>query len=473
MSIEDAEKIGYLWLVRSNISGDTYDSDIYFGTRHYAHIGNEVEEAVEHIENILKEAGVIDESGETVDIKSLIEAAQLNAGEAILISAQTISVAVAEPTENEIDQVGSDKNFLKINEDNSLEVKGVDADATVTAEEITIEGGPLAELAKQAYKDGILPAGTSIQDFLKSMLCVEIWDNPTVAYTFSATASSPTLSLSSTGSVPVGTEITAKATRGTSSSTQKAVASGFGASGYFSGNTPVLQDSYTQTKTPSSSGEYVMNATFSNFKEKDGNSFVPAAANDGTQKTVYVANGTNTYSVSESGLTYSPTEFDTVILNDRSNLGGKSTTDITISESNFESSPAYAASKSTTSSKSASITGYYPIFYGTSTLTNASDSDITESVLKGFGNNKSTVPSSVSTPTGTGTFIIAVPEGNANYNKSEVSLKDSKDMSFGASHTFATTVEMLNGFEVKNYKVFYITNANVTTASANWTLSFK
>ena len=168
-----------------------------------------------------------------------------------------------------------------------------------------------------------------------------------------------------------------------------------------------------------------------------------------------------------------PAEFETVVLNDRSNLGGKSATDITISESEFENSSAYAASKATNSSNFKSITGYYPIYYGTIATVNATDGDFTESVLTGFGNGNSSIPSSVTTPTGTGAFAIAIPEGNAKYNSSELVLKDSKDMDFGKSHNFLTTISMLNNIENKNYKVFYITNANLTTGSASWTLSFK
>ena len=61
-----SEKAGYLWFVRSNISGDTYEGDIYFGTRHYGHFGGEVEELAARLDAILLEAGIVDESGNTV-----------------------------------------------------------------------------------------------------------------------------------------------------------------------------------------------------------------------------------------------------------------------------------------------------------------------------------------------------------------------------------------------------------------------
>ena len=68
---QDADKIGYLWFVRSNITGDSYDGDIYFGTKHYGHFGGEVEELEERLNNILTEAGILDESGNTVVLSTI------------------------------------------------------------------------------------------------------------------------------------------------------------------------------------------------------------------------------------------------------------------------------------------------------------------------------------------------------------------------------------------------------------------
>lgn len=469
--VTDSEKIGYLWFVRSSADGEPFAGDIYLGTMHYGHYGTEVDDLDAAVSQILEDAGIIDESGNTVDVASLIQEAQLEAGDAISIENQTVSVKVADETTNAVDDKSTNKNFVKINENNELEVKGVDTDATVTTEDITIAGGPLASIALQAYPSGILPSGTSIQDILKALLCVEIWDNPSVSYTFTTTTSNPTINFNKSGSsFPVGTSISLSATHGTSSAQQKAVASGFGSTGYFSGDTAVEQASYTQNVTPTASGDYELQASFTGFKNLDGTS---VAANSGESTTVYISQGTNTYSVNESGLTYTPATFSDVTLYDRSNLNGKSETPIVISEENFESSSAYAASKMGTSSLSRSVTGYYPIYYGTIATTNATDATFTESVIKGFGNTHNSVPSSVTTPANTGAFAIAIPEGNSNYSKSSISMIDSKDMAFGASHNFATTITMENNFETKNYKVFYITNANATSGSANWTLSFS
>lgn len=73
--LSDAEKVGFLWFVRSNIvSGETegeetYEGDIYLGTRCYGHHGSEAEELERRLEAILYNAGIFDESGNTIDIR--------------------------------------------------------------------------------------------------------------------------------------------------------------------------------------------------------------------------------------------------------------------------------------------------------------------------------------------------------------------------------------------------------------------
>lgn len=67
-SITDAEKVGFLWFVRSNIeeSGLTYVGDIFLGTRCYGHHGSEAAELEDRLNRILYNAGILDESGNTV-----------------------------------------------------------------------------------------------------------------------------------------------------------------------------------------------------------------------------------------------------------------------------------------------------------------------------------------------------------------------------------------------------------------------
>ena len=68
-SLQDEEKQGYLWFVRSNIvTGETeaYDGDIFLGTRCYGHFGQDVDALEQRLNAILYNAGIVDESGNTV-----------------------------------------------------------------------------------------------------------------------------------------------------------------------------------------------------------------------------------------------------------------------------------------------------------------------------------------------------------------------------------------------------------------------
>ena len=74
-SISDAEKIGFLWFVRSNIetSGETatYTGEIFLGTRCYGHFGADVEALEDRLNRILYNAGIVDESGNTVVLSEI------------------------------------------------------------------------------------------------------------------------------------------------------------------------------------------------------------------------------------------------------------------------------------------------------------------------------------------------------------------------------------------------------------------
>ena len=74
-SLTDEEKIGYIWFVRSNIEGSgstqTYDGDIFLGTRCYGHFGGEVVALEIRINRILRQAGIIDDSGNTIVLSTV------------------------------------------------------------------------------------------------------------------------------------------------------------------------------------------------------------------------------------------------------------------------------------------------------------------------------------------------------------------------------------------------------------------
>ena len=66
--LTDSEKVGYLWFVRTIESGVTISGDIFLGTRQYAHFGGEVDALENRVNAILYNAGIIDESGNTINI---------------------------------------------------------------------------------------------------------------------------------------------------------------------------------------------------------------------------------------------------------------------------------------------------------------------------------------------------------------------------------------------------------------------
>lgn len=81
-------------------------------------------------------------------------------------------------------------NALTKDNNGALTVPMVDVKATKITNDIIIKDGPLAQFAEKVYPDGIVPKNTSLEDFLKTLLCKE--DYPAV----SANTSSYSLKLS-------------------------------------------------------------------------------------------------------------------------------------------------------------------------------------------------------------------------------------------------------------------------------------
>lgn len=151
------------------------------------------------------------ESTKTDEIKVSDFAKLYNAGTALELAEDgvTFNVKVAEAN-----------NFLSVNASNELVVDDMTVDKAFIKEDITIEGGPLADIAKQAYTGGTITAGTSIQEFLKNLLCVEIYPVPTKnTPSYSVSISAPSVTATggnNNGLVEVGqaitfSEVTAKA----------------------------------------------------------------------------------------------------------------------------------------------------------------------------------------------------------------------------------------------------------------------
>lgn len=391
-------------------------------------------------------------------IKSIQEG-QVSGGTAVSIENKTVNVKVAE---------GND-NFLKVNKNNSLEVKEVTTNKTLTTEKIPVAGGPLADYAKNVYPNGI-PAGSDLQEILMKLFCKEEWgkaNNP--VYTFTANVGKPSITNDTNASVPVGTKVTftAKAATNTTGS-QNVKVTGM-TYGYSGDTVESTADTYTQTKSPSISGQEVIVCTTSVFKEVDTN--VDGSA--GAPKDFYVGLGENKYIVNETGRTVTAAEFDSVTIYAKSNLGNVAETGVTVSNDGFKASTAYTNGSITPhNSNTIIVKGYYPVYYGALTNVGTVADDLTEELIKSktVGEN---VPSAITLNAGTGTFFMAIPTGKSEYNKSNMITTDAGGYSFGKSVIKSTKINMVNNFGEVDYKVFFITNATVLPNNTSYTIKFE
>lgn len=391
-------------------------------------------------------------------IKSIQEG-QVSGGTAVSIENKTVNVKVAE---------GND-NFLKVNKNNSLEVKEVTTNKTLTTEKIPVAGGPLADLAKNVYPNGI-PAGSDLQEILMKLFCKEEWgkaNNP--VYTFTATVGKPSITNDTNASVPVGTKVTftAKAATNTTGS-QNVKVTGM-TYGYSGDTVESTADTYTQTKTPTLTGQETISCSFNGFTQVDEN--IDGSA--GASKEFYVGLGNNTYTVSETGRTVTAAEFDSETIYAKSNLGNVAETGVTVSNDGFKASTAYTNGSITPhNSNTIIVKGYYPVYYGALTNVGTVADDLTEELIKSktVGEN---VPSAITLNAGTGTFFMAIPTGKSEYNKSNMITTDAGGYSFGKSVIKSTKINMVNNFGEVDYKVFFITNATVLPNNTSYTIKFE
>ena len=306
------------------------------------------------------------EETKTDEIKVSDFAKLYNAGTALELAEDGVTFNV---------KVAENGNFLSVNDNNELIVDDVTTDKTMLKESITIEGGPLANVAgvKAAFKDGVIPAGTDIQAVLKALLCVEIYPEPQAnTPTYTASISAPAITakigdtaISNNALVEVGQVISfaAVTAKGVSTSPTNPKVTGF-THGYCDTKDGVINTATTITGswTISQAADtvYELKPSKSNFTGD-----VPASASSATYSSCQVAaceltavQGDNTYSVAETAPKYvgTSTAIDSMFV--VSNLGGRD---------DNEKSPAIDAIENkevTASSKTGSfkVVGTYPMY---------------------------------------------------------------------------------------------------------------
>lgn len=302
------------------------------------------------------------EETKTDEIKVSDFAKLYNAGTALELAEDGVTFNV---------KVAANNNFLEV-KNNELVVDDITTDKAYLSEAITIEGGPLASIAKQAYTGGTVPVGTSIQEFLKNLLCVEIYPVPTAntsKISYSVSINAPTIkatNFSSGAIVEVGQPISFSAITANAVSVTKTAPKvetfDHGYSDTINGTINTgTSISGTWTINQKENNVYELSATKSNFSGTVPTTVTAATASSCTLAacTLTAVLGTNSYSVTEDAPkhtgTYTGIETKYVV----SNLGGRS---------EEHKSPAIAASTTAIEhdpdNKTAtfSVTGVYPVF---------------------------------------------------------------------------------------------------------------
>lgn len=251
---------------------------------------------------------------------------------------------------------------IVVNNSNQITIENVDATKTTLSKDIEVKGGPLADDANdwptEWKKDGknIIPANASLEDILTNLFLKVI--NGEVSFgnvSWSPGVNPPTVTLSQTGTIEVGTKVkVTKLTNGTFNKAKRSITLTT-TQGYFDGDTyssatsaVFYSDESTATGTETISCKWNNNA-------------IDITVNV-TELTA--TEGTNTLAASQSGLfaTVSAIPGKTVYAstNTKTKLTDPSPTKKQIA-SIVESQTTYT-SGTLTNSKNATVTAYYPIY---------------------------------------------------------------------------------------------------------------
>ena len=404
-------------------------------------------------------------------IEAIPEAEPYTGGTAIDISDNGVSVKIAEAD-------AENKNFITVNDSNEMAVSGVTLDAAVTSKEILIEGGEWADSVKTAFPEGKVPAGTTLQSFLESMLCVEKFVNSvsqTTAFTVSCGNIDPGLNKS--GIVEVGTPVTLNAATANNTTASQSLTVKTFTYGYKVGEGGVhnAATAYTETLTPQlSESKKTLRETFTGFRDAvTGGSVIPEKTGENTLDAVsmYAMEGNNSVTVYQTGDTYQTSTAVTAgTLYIATNLKNYYKSD---KRTPNTFTPTFSqTSKTATDSTTYSVTGAHKYFVGDITDYSATYWDEDRSpVVRGLSKQDwataSTVTVEYTFKTGTRQQTVVVP---AKY--SSVSGKDvnNGDVTFNLMKTFDFT--NAQGF-VSSFKAFVAPAPDGLGADSKITITIK
>lgn len=364
------------------------------------------------------------------------------AGNAINITeANEIAVIIAEG-----------ENYL-VN-DGGLKVTEMGADVTTIKAEIPVAGGPLAGYVDDVYPNGI-PAGTSVEEILKKLICKEIYPTPSTSQgSISASMSLTTLAFDPTdATVEVGTLVTTNALTANNSSysTVPAKITGF-TNGYAlteDGEKKTGNMEFAVTDVTEASNSHKITLVYSGFTETAPAAVEAASTVTMPSQSLVVREGTCKVTANATGSNFTATspavsqEYYNI-----SNINGREAKTTTIATKSLSAT----ASKSTNDS----VTGVYKYFVGYYDF--ASNQEVvdvfTSDIIRGLektGNitkdGTTTVVDATSVTSNGKSIVVAVP----------------------AKYKLATFQNDLGGSEIANFSktgtvaVANPTNTNFTT----------
>lgn len=345
----------------------------------------------------------------------------------------------------------TDTNEILVNE----EVYGKNADASVTTENVVVAGGPLADAIKNWPTDAawnldgnrIIPAGTSMQTLTEKLFLQATPGSVSWSVEWDPTLKEPTVQLmksdkSDAGTeAEVGTSLIVKTTTNSGINDNTRVATCTASEGYFDTTDGVWNEGNKEvTATGGSTGtlavEYSWNDTvLSGFESQS--------------TVVKVKKDTNTFKVSQSGITATSSAFasQTVYASDNTKKVVPSVS-ATLNDT-------HKTSKVLSSSKSDTITGYY--------RWNAFAADSID-ITKTESSWKFTKSKTVSSVTAADQkyIVVLVPSG--------FTLKTASQMNLDFTGSFSTkdvTLTIGGGSDTHAYKMYYWQNTSGSNATVD------
>lgn len=277
--------------------------------------------------------------------------------------------------------VDSDKKYGSIYKGDKI-LGTTEADKLYTTEDITIAGGPLETELNKVFKNGKIPAGTSLHDFFKLMACTDTYpQTSSVAGSFKLSLAAPSITANGTNNnavVEVGStvklnDISAKSTTVSTNTAAKVSGLTYGYKTAIGGDkvdaTSVSKD---WTSSVKEGDTYKLTASATGFTglvnttaENTTASSCVIAAQD-----LIVGLGTNKVTVVEDGVGYNASvdAIDSVYI--ISNIGSTSEDHKTVALQSQSITP-----DPTDSTGTFTVTGVYPVYgnFNEDSLTESAD----------------------------------------------------------------------------------------------------